>query len=462
MIRKYNSIQAKTLTSLILFSVAILVVMWFIQIIFLRVYYEKYQIKSLKHVERNIYRQKYTADDIKKIAYDNDICIEYIYNDEYYLFNGLNNGCLLNSKSNDIEKIISGFIDSGKSKEIIKFNNPYNDSKSIMYSIKVREGYLFMNTSLEDVDSITSVLRSKLIYVTLIIVVLAILISIHLSKSLTKPIINITNEAKKLSKGNLVLDFEKSNIKEIDELAKTLTYANNEINKTDELRRDLLANVSHDLKTPLTMIKAYAEMLRDMDNLDDTKKRENLNIIIDETDRLNILVNDIFNLSKLESNKEVLDKSEFDLVELIKKIVKKFDILVEKEKYVFVLNVPKKAYVYGDKVKISQVVYNLLNNAVNYTGKDNKVYINVIENKKDYLVEIRDTGKGIKIDELDSIWDKYYKNEKNHKRNKVGTGVGLSIVKNILERHKFKYGVTSIVNKGTTFYFEIEKIGKNS
>ena len=460
--KKYNSIQVKTLTSLILFSVAILVVMWFSQIIFLRVYYEKYQLKSLRHVEKVLNRKKYTLDEIERIAYDNDICIEYFYDDKYYLFNGLDNDCLLNTKSEGIKNIITNFIDGDKSKEVIKLNNPNNDSKSIMYNIKVSDGYLFLNTSLEDVDSITSILRNKLIYVTLIIIVLAILISIHLSKMLNEPIINITNEAKKLSKGNLKLNFEESNIKEIDELANTLIYANNEINKTDELRRDLLANVSHDLKTPLTMIKAYAEMLRDIDNLSDDKKRENLNIIIDETDRLNILVNDILNLSKLESNKETLDKSEFDLVELIKKIVKKFDILVEKEKYEFILDMPKKAYVFGDKNKISQVIYNLVNNAVNYTGKDNKVYINVIENKKSYLVEIKDTGKGIKEEELNIIWDKYYKNEKNHKRNKVGTGVGLSIVKNILESHQFKYGVTSTINKGTTFYFEIEKIGKNS
>lgn len=461
--KKHNSsIQFKTLTLLILFSVAILVVMWFFQIIFLRVYYEKYQLKSLRHVEKVLNRQKYTLDEIERIAYDNDICIEYFYDDKYYLFNGLNNDCLLNTKSEGIKNIIINFIDSDKSREVIKLNNPNNDSKSIMYNIKVSDGYLFLNTSLEDVDSITSILRNKLIYVTLIIIVLAILISIHLSKMLNEPIINITNEAKKLSKGNLKLNFEESNIKEIDELANTLIYANNEINKTDELRRDLLANVSHDLKTPLTMIKAYAEMLRDIDNLSDDKKRENLNIIIDETDRLNILVNDILNLSKLESNKETLDKSEFDLVELIKNIVKKFDILVEKEKYEFILDMPKKAYVFGDKNKISQVIYNLVNNAVNYTGKDNKVYINVIENKKSYLVEIKDTGKGIKEEELNIIWDKYYKNEKNHKRNKVGTGVGLSIVKNILESHQFKYGVTSTINKGTTFYFEIEKIGKNS
>lgn len=461
--KKHNSsIQFKTLTLLILFSVAILVVMWFFQIIFLRVYYEKYQLKSLRHVEKVLNRQKYTLDEIERIAYDNDICIEYFYNDRYYLFNGLNNDCLLNTKSEGIKNIIINFIDSDKSREVIKLNNPNNDSKSIMYNIKVNDGYLFLNTSLEDVDSITSILRNKLIYVTMIIIVLAILMSFHLSKMLNEPIINITNEAKKLSKGNLKLNFEESNIKEIDELANTLIYANNEINKTDELRRDLLSNVSHDLKTPLTMIKAYAEMLRDIDNLSDDKKRENLNIIIDETDRLNILVNDILNLSKLESNKEILDKSEFDLVELIKKIVKKFDILVEKEKYEFILDMPKKAYVFGDKNKISQVIYNLVNNSVNYTGKDNKVYINVIENKKSYLVEIKDTGKGIKEEELNIIWDKYYKNEKNHKRNKVGTGVGLSIVKNILESHQFKYGVTSTINKGTTFYFEIEKIGKNS
>ena len=457
--KKHNSsIQFKTLTLLILFSVAILVVMWFFQIIFLRVYYEKYQLKSLRHVEKVLNRKKYTLDEIERIAYDNDICIEYFYDDRYYLFNGLNNDCLLNTKSEGIKNIIINFIDSDKSREVIKLNNPNNDSKSIMYNIKVNDGYLFLNTSLEDVDSITSILRNKLIYVTMIIIVLAILMSFHLSKTLNEPIINITNEAKKLSKGNLKLNFEESNIKEIDELANTLIYANNEINKTDELRRDLLANVSHDLKTPLTMIKAYAEMLRDIDNLSDDKKRENLNIIIDETDRLNILVNDILNLSKLESNKETLDKSEFDLVELIKKIVKKFDILVEKEKYEFILDMPKKAYVFGDKNKISQVIYNLVNNA----GKDNKVYINVIENKKSYLVEIKDTGKGIKEEELNIIWDKYYKNEKNHKRNKVGTGVGLSIVKNILESHQFKYGVTSTINKGTTFYFEIEKIGKNS
>ena len=275
---------------------------------------------------------------------------------------------------------------------------------------------------------------------------------------LNKPIINITKEAKKLAKGNKELNIPESKIKEIDDLRDSLIYASKEINKTDELRRDLLANVSHDLKTPLTMIKAYAEMVRDLNKDNENKRNENLNIIIEETDRLTLLVNDILNLSKLEANKENLEITEFDLVDLIKKIIKKYNIIKETENYNFVLKLPEKALVKGDVNKISQVIYNLVNNAINYTGDDLTVTIEVIENKKTYTVNIIDSGKGIKKEELNIIWDKYYKNEKNHKRSKVGTGVGLSIVKNILDKHNFKYGVVSKNGKGTRFYFEITKI----
>ena len=123
--------------------------------------------------------------------------------------------------------------------------------------------------------------------------------------------------------------------------------------------------------------------------------------------------------------------------------------------YNFIFDVEKDYLIKADKTKIDQVIYNLLINAINYTGDDKKVIMSIEEYKKYLRVKITDTGKGIKKEELDKIWDKYYTNEKNHKRNKIGTGLGLSIVKNILIKHKFKYGVTSKVNKGTTFYFDI-------
>lgn len=454
---KYNNIQFKTMSCLIVFSVIILIVMWAFQILFLKTYYEIYQIKSLKNVVEVLKQNTYTMTELETLSYNNDMCMEYVYKNKSYLFNGLNKDCILNNKNNSIKKIQKNFINKNINKEMIKLNNPIYNSKSILYSIKLSDGeYIFLNTALEDVNSTSSILTSQLIYVTFIVIIVAIIVSIYLSKMLNKPIINITKEAKKLAKGSKV-NIEKSDIYEIDELANVLNYASNEINKTDELRRDLLANVSHDLKTPLTMIKAYAEMIRDI-NKDEESRKENLNIIISETDRLNILVNDILNLSKLESNVEKLEKSEFDLVDLINNIIKKYKIIKETENYNFKLKLPKKAIVYGDINKISQVIYNLVNNAINYTGDDLTVTIEVKEKKKTYLVSIIDTGNGISDMDLNIIWDKYYKNEKNHKRNKIGTGVGLSIVKNILEKHKFIYGVKSELNKGTIFYFEITKI----
>ena len=127
----------------------------------------------------------------------------------------------------------------------------------------------------------------------------------------------------------------------------------------------------------------------------------------------------------------------------------------ETEQYHFILDLPKKAIVNADKNKINQVIYNLLNNAINYTGNDKKVTIKVTKEERDYLIEVIDTGKGIKKEEIPYIWDKYYKNEKHHKRNVISTGLGLSIVKEILNKHNFEYGVTSKINDGSTFYFRI-------
>ena len=127
------------------------------------------------------------------------------------------------------------------------------------------------------------------------------------------------------------------------------------------------------------------------------------------------------------------------------------------EDYKFIVELPEKSEVTADKKKIMQVIYNLINNAINYTGEDKKVIIRVKNTRKEYIVEIEDTGKGIKKDEIPYIWDKYYKSDKKHQRNVVSTGIGLSIVKEILTKHKFDYGVKSTLKKGSTFYFKIRK-----
>jgi len=302
-------------------------------------------------------------------------------------------------------------------------------------------------------DSTANILKNQLIYVTIIVLILSFLSAYFISKHISNPIVKINKTAKCLAEGKYDITFQvEEDIEEINELVSTLNYTKEELSKTEDLRRDLLANVSHDLKTPLTMIKAYAEMTRDL-NPKKIKKDENMDIIVEEVDRLTKLVNDILVLSKMQAEVEKLKKEKFDLTELIENIIKRYDIFVEKEGYQFIFDYDKKVVINADKQKIEQVIYNLINNAINYTGEDKTITITLEQINTSILVKVIDTGRGIAPKDIPYIWDKYYKDSKNHKRETVGTGLGLSIVKNILKLHHFEYGVKSTKKKGTTFYF---------
>ena len=293
----------------------------------------------------------------------------------------------------------------------------------------------------------------------MLVIILSLIVSYFVSRKISSGVIKINREAKKLSKGNFDVKFDTDQpILELSELAETLEYTKDELSKTENLRRELLANVSHDLKTPLTMIKAYAEMVRDVTYKDDTKRTKDLNIIIEETDRLNVLVNDILELSKIQSGTQKLTIEQFDLEKFVKNIIKRYDIMSENKKYKFKVSINKNIIVSADRKRIEQVMYNLINNAINYTGDDKKIIISALELENTVRIEVKDTGKGIDKEELENIWDKYYKIDKTHSREQVGSGVGLSIVKNILINHNCNYGVESIKGNGTTFYFELPKV----
>lgn len=397
---------------------------------------------------------------LDQISYERGVCVEIVTTDETsYSSNGIDRGCTLNEKNN-IETVLykRKFIRSGEKRAQYIYTNPVFHNKTILYGVKLEsDTYAFIMASLEPLGATTSILASQLVYVTIGVLLLSFVIAYFISKNISKPIVQMSRSAKRMGNGILNVHFDtNSSIEEINELAVTLNKMNAELVKTDELRRDLMANVSHDLKTPLTMIKAYAEMIRDLDQQKE-KKDAHLNVIIEEADRLNVLVNDILNLSKLQSNIEELNMEEFDLTECINTILKRYDILREKEGYQFIFKQTKPLMIQADRAKMEQVIYNLINNAINYTGKDNKVTIKVKESKDSIRVQIIDTGKGIKEEDLDVIWDRYYKSSKKHKRNAFGTGLGLSIVKNVLEHHHFNYGVTSKINKGTTFFFDVPK-----
>ncbi len=459
-IKTPSDIKNKTLFYLILFSTFILLFLWATQLLLTNYLYEKYQLRDMRNIAEEI--SEIDGDELpnylKNVVYNNAVCIEHI--DQYgrsFLYNDAATGCLLGRNDTYIAQYKNQLINDDENMEAIKLVNRDYKAYALLYGVKSQDGYVFLFTMLTNVNKNYNLIKDQLIYITIVVIVLAIIISYFLAKVISEPITKITAKAKVLANGNYDVKFEKNGIKEIDELADTLNYLESEVSKTDQYRRDLMANVSHDLKTPLTMIKAYAEMVRDITYKNKKKREDNLNVIIEETDRLNTLVSDILDLSKLQANSDVLQIETFDLTAEINDVVKRYDILKETEGYKIKVIAPDTTLVRADKNKINQVIYNLVNNAINYTGEDNTVIIKVTEEKKEFLVEIIDSGKGIEPSKIEHIWDKYYKNEKNHKRNIVGTGLGLSIVKNILEYHDFTYGVKSELNKGTTFYFRIKK-----
>ena len=454
-----NKLATKIFMYLAIFSLFILVFLFFFQVIFIDTFYEWTKTRTIKNLSKDILvteRDTSLYDKLDRVSYKENVCIELTNSNGDNLYSSYGNNCRLRSKT-----IKRKFILSNKETNTYNLVNNFTKEKSIMSATKLSNNlYIFISTSLIPLDSTINIIEQQLIVVSIVVLLLSIVIAYFISKRLSLPITKISKAAKLISKGKLKTKFETtSDIKELVDLTNALNDMKDELSKTEELQKDLMANVSHDLKTPLTMIKAYAELILDININDKEKCKNNLNIIIEEVNRLNTLVNDILNLTKVESNLEKLEKSEFDLIKLIKRIVKQHNIYVIKDGYniEFIHGNIKELVIEADKKKIEQVIYNLLNNALNYTGEDKKVIIKVEEDDKDYTIMVIDSGKGIDKKEIDHIFDRYYRSKKNHKRYVYGTGLGLSIVKNILLLHNYEYGVKSIKNKGTTFYFKIKK-----
>ena len=445
------------------FSILILFFLFLFQILFLDKYYEWSKTREIKLASLKI-KEKYSrgkdmSDVLNDLLFNKGICINILDNGTLITYNNnMNKSCV---PSSDVE-VYKNELEKNNNKDIIfESTSKKYGVKSIVYAFAVdSDTYYFLTTSINPIDSTVTILKNQFLTVSIVILLLSFVVGFFISQKLSKPITTLSKSAKKVAKGDYKEEFKSdSNISEIQELTTSLNYAKDELSKTNELRRELLANVSHDLKTPLTMIKAYAEMVRDITYKDDEKREENLNVITGEVDRLNLLVSDILDLSKMQANIYELNEEDFDLVKLTQIIIDRYEIFSLTEKYKFVFECNKeKIMIHADKQKMEQVLYNLISNAVNYTGDDKVVKIKITDNENDSCrVEVIDTGKGIKKEEIDLIWDKYYKSNKKHKRNMLGTGLGLSIVKNIFELHNYKYGVISEKDKGSTFYFEIPK-----
>ena len=325
-------------------------------------------------------------------------------------------------------------------------------SVEIVRAVNGQEMVIMLNTIITPVDATVHTLRIQLIYISIIMVVLSLIIAIIISVRISKPIIQINESAKKLGKGEYDVRFEGDSYKEIAQLSETLNQAAVELAKAEGLQRELIANVSHDLRTPLTMITAYAEVMRDLPG---ENSPENVQVVIDEAKRLTSLVNDLLDVSKLQAGVMELNLKEYDLTESIESVLARYSKFLEQNGYTVDFEYDRNISVQADEDKIYQVIYNLVNNAINYTGEDKKIIVRQRVYGSMARIEVIDSGEGIAPEELNNVWERYYKVDKNHKRAVMGTGLGLSIVKNILKLHNLQFGVVSEVGKGTCFWFEI-------
>lgn len=320
------------------------------------------------------------------------------------------------------------------------------------------EAYVFICNYLEPIGSTVNIFVQQFFFVGIIMIILTVFMSALFSFRISEPIIRITKAAKELPQGKFSYETTKHDYSEIKELTETLTSASKEIAKADDLRRELMANISHDLRTPLTMIKAYAEMIRDLSGDNPEKRERHLKVIIDETDRLSSLVTDVLDLSKLQSGVTEMNLEVFDFSERLSGVISRFDIMKENDGIIIKLEADDNVMITADITKIEQVIYNLINNAVTYTGDDNTVIVRLYRKEGGIVrFEVEDHGEGISPENLPYIWDRYYRvSERNqtHKRAKMGSGIGLSIVKSVLERHGFSYNAESELGKGSTFWFE--------
>lgn len=466
------------------FVLMLLILVYVLQINLLPAYFQQ---KILDHIQETRPRINAIIEDmqanldyedqlrtLRQSSADYNVCA-YVYDDEAILrleVNAMGSLCYLNSAINPTlesysspSSLMAYYIDMvthQNEKELVFQVQPSTDTaKQLFMGYEFMVGdrlfYGFLNTPFELVDSTVTILKDQFFYISLALFFLSIVAAYLLSRGLSMPLIRMSQQALRLGKGDKDVVFDGGSILEIDNLAQTLNYATDEIQKNDTLRIDLLANMSHDIRTPLTMISAYAQLIDEVAMDDPIKRKQYLEIIISEVDQLSRLLQDMMTLSQLQKSTVRQDVSRFDVVEVVERVIEGFDGIAHKSGVRFELEAMGPVYVESDLVKFRQVLTNYLSNGFKHVGDDKLVLVRVIviDELSTVRIEVEDHGSGIAQQDLELIWDRYYKSDKHFTRNKEGTGLGLAISKAICEQLGWPFGVISEEGKGSIFYIEL-------
>ena len=337
--------------------------------------------------------------------------------------------------------------------------------------------FIYMNTNYQSMKENVNTFNRFISHIGLAIMIIGMIVMVFISTSFTKPIIRLTDIAKRMSS----LDFDvrypvttKDEIGVLGESINTLSEtlektiselksANNELQKDienkiqiDEMRKEFLSNVSHELKTPIALIQGYAEGLHDNINDDNESREFYCEVIMDEADKMNKMVKKLLTLNQLEFGNNQIAFERFNIIQVLRSVINSENLLAEQKNAIIHMSDYDPIYVWADEYMVEEVITNYISNAINHVSGENRIEVS-IDNKVDVVrVSVFNTGECIPEDELDKIWIKFYKVDKARTREYGGSGIGLSIVKAIHGTMNRECGVINHEN-GVEFWFELDR-----
>ena len=331
------------------------------------------------------------------------------------------------------------------------------EARYALLSRAVGGGYLLIVFSLVDVAEASRVLLEQLWVITAVLLAAAMLLSALLSRLFTRPILRVTTASKQMAAGNYGVRVPVTTKDEIGQLTRALNELGDELGKAENLRRELIANVSHELRAPLTIIQGYAETVRDITWPDEQKRTSQLTMISDEAVRLSGMVNDILDYSKLESGAETVSPARFDGGAALSELIVRYEIEAGKKDVALELTGAEGDLLF-DPGKFAQVMNNLLSNAVQHASHRSIVRVRCEPAGSARRISVENAGVPIPAEELERIWERYHRAPQTGSAGSLGPGLGLAIVKSILDPHGVSYGVESD-EKRTVFWFETMPFG---
>ncbi|MDD4802070.1 MAG: histidine kinase dimerization/phospho-acceptor domain-containing protein [Syntrophomonas sp.] len=463
-----KSIRFKLWAGMMALVLVVLLLLWFFQIVFLKSFYTRMRISDIKDqavsVVQLLDEGKYEdfQEQLDVFAYENNMSIEMIdmTGSIAYLAGSSGMNGQLPMMRNSIRNQVVVKVLNGEEAEAT-LDHPRMGNKFMLIGLPVNtggdlSGALLITLPLAPVEDTAFILQKQLVYISIILLAAALCISFLLARSFTRPIIEIKKTAEKMAAGDYYAQLPVRQKDEIGQLAQTVNYLGQQFAKIDQMRKDLIANVSHELRTPLSLIRGYAETLRDVTGNEPDKRERQLGIIIDETERLSRMVDDILHLSRLQSGHFEISQSCFGVNDLVNRVAQRYDLQSQQTRVAIRLDLADDAIVKADEDRVEQVLYNLINNAFNHSAAESTITIRSMDLIDRIRIEVADTGSGIPAKDIAYIWDRYYKAE-TRAADAVGSGLGLAIVKALLEAHGANFGVESQEDVMTIFWFELLK-----